>query len=90
MRVLAPIAEDEEKNSLRKGTTIRLPLNVLATGIYTDPVYCSQDESKYHLMLNNQKPNGITIKNGSLGYTFLDCTQETTQMGGVIDYVAFI
>ena len=41
-------------------------------------------------MLNNPNPNSITIKKGILGYTLLDCTQETTQPMSVIDNVAFI
>ena len=60
------------------------------TGIYTYYVYCSHDESKYPLMLNNPIPNSITIKKGILGYTLLDCTQELTQTMSVIDNVALI
>ena len=41
-------------------------------------------------MLKNPNPNSITIKKGILGYTLLDCTQETTQTMSVIDNVAFI
>ena len=58
--------------------------------ILTYHVYCSHDESKYPLMLNNPNPNSITIKNGILGYTFLDCNRETTQTMSVIDNVAVI
>ena len=89
-RVLTLIAKDEDKQLFRKGTSFRLHRNVLDTGIYTYHVYCSQDESKYPLMLNNPNPNGITIRKGILGYTLLDCTQETTQTMSVIDNVAFI
>ena len=41
-------------------------------------------------MLNNTNPISLTIKRESLGYTLLDCTQETTQTMSVIDNVAFI
>ena len=41
-------------------------------------------------MLNNPNPNSIIIKKGILGYTLLDCTQETTQTMSVIDNDAFI
>ena len=41
-------------------------------------------------MLNNPNPKSITIKKGILGYTLLDCTQETTQTISLIDNVAFI
>ena len=89
-RVLTLIAEDEDKHLFRKGTSFRLHKNVLDTGIYTYHVYCSHDESKYPLMLNNPNPNSITIRKGILGYTFLDFIQETTQTMSVIDNVAFI
>ena len=89
-RVLTLIAKDEDKHLFRKGTSFRLHKNVLDTGIYTYHVYCSHDESKYPLMLNNPNPNSITIRKGILGYTLLDCTQETTQTMSVIDNVAFI
>ena len=89
-RVLTLIAKDEDKHLFRKGTSFRLHKNVLDTGIYTYHVYCSHDESKYPLMLNNPNPNSITIRKGILGYTLLDYTQETTQTMSVIDNVAFI
>ena len=89
-RVLTLIAKDEDKHLFRKGTSFRLHKNVLDTGIYTYHVYCSHDESKYPLMLNNPNPNSITIKKGILGYTLLEFTQETTQTMSVIDNVAFI
>ena len=89
-RVLTLIAKDEDKHLFRKGTSFRLHKNVLDTGIYTYHVYCSHDESKYPLMMNNPNPNSITIRKGILGYTLLDCTQETTQTMSVIDNVAFI
>ena len=89
-RVLTLIAKDEDKHLFRKGTSFRLHRNVLDTGIYTYHVYCSHDESKYPLVLNNPNPNSITIRKGILGYTLLDCTQETTQTMSVIDNVAFI
>ena len=89
-RVLTIIAKDEDKHLFRKGTSFRLHRNVLDTGIYTYHVYCSLDESKYPLMLNNPIPNSITIRKGILGYTFLDFFQETTQTMSVIDNVAFI
>ena len=89
-RVLTLIAKDEDKHLFRKGTSFRLHKNVLDTGIYTYHVYCSHDESKYPLMLNNPNPISISIKKGILGYTILDCTQETTQTMSVIDNAAFI
>ena len=89
-RVLTLIAKDENKHLFRKGTSFRLHKNVLDTGIHTYHVYCSHDESKYSLMLNNPNPNSISIKMGILGYTLLDFTQETTQTMSVIDNVAFI
>ena len=89
-RVLTPIAEDEDKHLFLKGTSFRLQENVLDTGTYTYHVYCSHDVSKYPLMLNNPNPICITIKEGILGYTLRDCTQETTQMKSVINNVAFI
>ena len=89
-RVLTLIAKDEDKHLFRKGTSFRLHKNVLDTGIYTYHVYCSHDESKYPLMLNNPNPNSITIKKGILGSTLLDFTQETTQTMSVIDNGAFI
>ena len=89
-RVLTLIAKDEDKHLFRKGTSFRLHKIVLDTGIYTYHVYCTHDESKYPLMLNNPNPKSITIKNGILGYTLLDCTQETTQTMSVIGNVAFI
>ena len=84
------IAKDEDKHLFRKRTRFRVHKNVLGTGNYTYHVYCSHDESKYPLMLNNPNPKRITIKKGILGYTLLDCTQETTQTISVIDNVAFI
>ena len=89
-RVLTLIAKDEDKRLLRKGTSFRLHKNVLDTGIYTYHVYCSHDESKYPLMLNNPNPNCITIKMGILGHTLFDCTQESTQTMSVIDNAEFI
>ena len=84
------IAKDEDKHLFQKGTSFRLHKNVLDTGIYTYHVYCSHDESKYPLMLNNPNPKSITNKKGIRGYTLLDCTQETTQRMSVIDNDAFI
>ena len=89
-RVLTLIAKNEDKHLFRKGTSFRLHRNVLDTGIYTYHVYCSHDESKYPLMLNNPNPKSITIRKGILGYTLLDFIQETTQTMSVIDNVAFI
>ena len=89
-RVLTLIAKDEDKHLFRKGTSFRLHKNVLDTGIYNYHVYCSHDELKYPLMLNNPNPNSITIRKGILGYTFLDFIEETTQTMSVIDNVAFI
>ena len=89
-RVLTLIAKDGDKHLFREGRNFRLHKNVLDTGIYTYHVYCSHDEAKYPLMLNNPNPNSITIKKGILGYTLLDCTQETTQRMRGIDKVAFI
>ena len=86
-RVLTLIAKDEDKHLFRKGTSLRLQRNVLDTGIYTYHVFCSRNESKIALMLNNKNPNGITTKKCILGYTLLHCTQETTQMVRVIDNV---
>ena len=88
MRLL--IAKNEDKHLFRRVTSFRLHKNVLDTENYTYHVYCSQDESEYPLMLNNPNPNSITFKKRILGYTFLDCTQETTQTMSVIDNVAFI
>ena len=89
-RVLTLIARDEENHLFRKRTSFSLQKNVLNIGIYNYHGYCSHDESKYPLMLNNPNPNSITIKKGFLGYTFVDCTQETTQTMSVIDNIAFI
>ena len=61
-RVLTIIAKDEDKHLFRKGTSFRLHKSVLDTGIYTYHVYCSHDESKYPLMLNNPNPNSTTFK----------------------------
>ena len=83
-------AKDEDKHLFRKGTSFRLHKNVLDTGIFTYHVYCSHDESKYPLTLNNPNPNSNTNKKGILGYTLLDCTQEATQTMSVIDNAAFI
>ena len=88
-RVLTLFAKEEDKHLFRKGTSFRLHKNVLDTGIYTYHVYYSHDESKHSLMLNNPNLNSITIKKGILGYTFLDCRQETTQTLSVIENVAF-
>ena len=77
-RVLTLIAKDEGKRFFRKGTSFRLHRNVLDTGTNTYRAYSSYDESKYSLMLSNPNPNSITIRNGFLCYTFLDCTQKTT------------
>ena len=41
-------------------------------------------------MLNNTNPSSLIIEIGILGYTLLDCTQETAQVLSVIDNVAFI
>ena len=89
-RVLTLIAKDKDKHLFRKGTIFRLHKNVLDTGIYTYHGYCSHDESKYPFMLSNPNHNSITIKKGILGYTLLDCTEETTQTMSVTDNVAFI
>ena len=89
-RVLTLTAKDEEKHLFRRGTSFPLHKTVLETGICTYHVYCSHDESKYPLMLNNPNPNSITIKKGILGYTLLVCSQETTQTMSVIDNVAII
>ena len=61
-RVLTLIDKDEDKHLYRKKTSYRLHKNVLDTGIYTYHVYCSHDESKYPLMINNPNPNSIAIK----------------------------
>ena len=83
-------SERRGQTFVSKKTSFRLHENVLDIGIYTYYVHCSHDESKYPLMLNNQIPNSITNKNGILGYTLLDGTQERTQTMSVIDNVAFI
>ena len=57
---------------------------------YNYHIYCSYNEPKYPIMLNNPNPSSITFGKGILGYTLLDCTQETTQRMIVIDNVAFI
>ena len=88
-RVSALIAKKEDIHLFRKATSFRLHKNVLDTGLYTYHVYCLHDESKHPLMLNNPNPKSITNKNGNLGYTLLDCTQEATQTMSVIDNVAF-
>ena len=89
-RVLTRIAKDQDKHLSRKETSLRLHENFFDSGIYNYHVYCSHDESNYPLMLNNPNPNSIVIKMGILGYTLLDCTQETTEMMTVIDNVVFI
>ena len=89
-RVLTFIAKNEDKRLFRKGTSFRSHKNILHTGIHTYHVNCSHDESKYPLMLNNPNPISITIRKGILGYTLLDCTQETTQTMSVVNNVAFI
>ena len=89
-RVLTLIAKNEDEHLLRKGSIFRLHENVLHIGIHTYHVYCSHNESKYPLMLNNPNPISITFKKGILGYTLLDYTQEMTQTMSVIDNVAFI
>ena len=88
--VSTAIAKDEDKHLFRTVTSFRLYKNVLENGTNTYQVHCSHDESKFPLMLNNQNPTSITIKRGILGYTLLDCTQETTQVMSVIENVAFI
>ena len=87
---MSSIATDEDKHLFKQGTSFRLHKDILDTGIYTYHVYCSQDESKYPLMLNNPNPNSITIRKGILGYTLLDNVRETSQMMSVVDNVAFI
>ena len=89
-RVLTLIAKDEDKDLFRKRTNFRLHRNVLDTGIYTYHVYCSHNGSKYPLMLNNPNTNSINNKKGTLGFTLLDCTQETAQTMSVSDNVSFI
>ena len=89
-RVLTFIAKDEDKHLFRKRTSFRLHKKVLDTGIYTYHVYCSHDESKYSLMLNNPNSNSITLKKGILCYTLRDCNQEMAQTMSVLDNVAFI
>ena len=89
-RVLGLFAKDEDKQLFKQGTSFRLHQDILDTGIYTYHVYCSQNESKYPLMLNNPKPNSITIRKRILGYTLHDSVQETSQMMSVVDNVAFI
>ena len=86
---MIPIEKDEGKLLFRKGTSFPLQETVHDTGIYADLVYCSHDESKYLLILNNPNPKRITIERGNLGYTFVDCTQETIQLQGSIGHVAF-
>ena len=61
-RVVTPIAKDKDKHLFRKETSFRLDENVLDTENYTYHIYCSHDESKYPLMLNNPNPNSITIR----------------------------
>ena len=56
-RVLTLISKDEYKHLFRKGTSFRLHRNDPDTGIYTYHMYCSHDESKFSLMLNNTNPN---------------------------------
>ena len=61
-RVLTLVAKDEDKHLFRKGASFCLHKNFLDTGFYTYRIYCSHDESKYPLMLNNPNPNSITYK----------------------------
>ena len=89
-RVLTLIAKDEDKHLFRKGTNSRSHKTVLDIGSYTYHVYCSHDESKYPLMLDNSNTTSNTNKKGILCYTLLDCTQKTTQTMSVIDNVVFI
>ena len=74
----------------RNGTSFRLHKNVFETGIYTYRIFCSDDESKYPVTLNNPNPNSITTKKGFFGYALPHCTQETTQTMNLIDSVASI
>ena len=87
---MSSIARDEHRHLFKQGTSFRLHKDILDTGIYTYHVYCSQDESKYPLMLNNPNPNSITIRKGIFGYTLLDNVRKTLQMMSVVDNVAFI
>ena len=89
-RVLTLKAKDEDKHLFRKGTGFRLPKNVIDNGIFTFHIYCSLDESNYSLMSINLNPSSLIIRKGILGYTRLDCTQETTKTMSVIDNVGFI
>ena len=90
-RVLTLIAEDKNIQLFRNRTSFRLHKIVLDTGIYTYQVYCSHDESKYPLVLNNPNRNSITLQKGTPGYNLLDCAaQETTRTMSVIDNVALI
>ena len=73
-----------------KGASFRIQESVLDTEIYTYHVYCSHDESKYPIMLNNSNPKSNTIKRELFGFSLLDCTQETTQTMSVVDNFAFI
>ena len=86
-RTFTLIAKDEDKHLFPKGTSFQLHTNVLDTGIFTYHVYCSHDESKYPLMLESPNPDNIIIKKGNIGYTLLDCTQESTQTMSVINNV---
>ena len=71
-RIVMLRAKYKDKHLFRKRTNFRLHKNVLDTGTYTYHVYCSHDESKYSLMLNNPNPNSNTIKVGFLGYALFD------------------
>ena len=69
---------------------MRLHKNGFDAGKCTYHVFCSHDESKCPFMLNNPNPKILTIRKGILGYTFLDCSQETIQTMSLIDNVFFV
>ena len=86
--VLTLLAKVEDKQLFKKGTSFRLHKDVFDTGIFTYQIFCSQDESKYPLVLNNLNRSSLIFKKGILGYTLLDWSQEMTQTS-VIYNVAF-
>ena len=75
-QVLTFIAKDENKHLFRKGTSFPLHRNVLDTGIYHYHVYCSHDESKYPLMLNNPNPLVLLLKKEFLDVPSLTALKE--------------
>ena len=62
--------------------------DILDPGFNTYHAYCSQDQSKYPLIMNNPNPYSITIRKGIFGYTLIDSVRETSMMS-VVDNGAF-